>query len=75
LAEMTTLLVEQFEIDRNKIKPEAHLFFDLDLDSIDTVDLIVAFQKITGKKIPPEHFKQVRTVQDAVAAIHKVLHS
>ena len=49
---------------------EADLQNDLDLDSIDAVDLIVKLQELTGQKIKPEEFKTVRTVGDVVNRIH-----
>ncbi|MED5525564.1 MAG: acyl carrier protein [Pseudomonadota bacterium] len=68
-AELKTILVEDFEIDASSIVPEAHLYSDLDLDSIDAVDLVVKLQDLTGKKIQPEQFKAVRTVEDVVDAV------
>ncbi|EKO3449509.1 acyl carrier protein [Vibrio fluvialis] len=66
-------LVELFEIDADDIQPDAHLYQDLDLDSIDAVDLVVHLQKVTGKKIKPEEFKAVRTVDDVVEAVTELL--
>ena len=62
-SEISALLTSLFEVDARQITPEARLY-DLDLDSIDAVDMIVYLQKKTGKKIKPEDFKNVRTVQD-----------
>ncbi|OAN11015.1 acyl carrier protein [Photobacterium jeanii] len=62
-------LVELFEIDAADITPEAQLYQELDLDSIDAVDLVVHLQNLTGKKIKPEEFKSVRTVDDVVDAV------
>ncbi|HAS6385052.1 TPA: acyl carrier protein [Vibrio vulnificus] len=62
-------LIELFELEEDDIQPDAHLYQDLDLDSIDAVDLVVHLQKVTGKKIQPEEFKAVRTVQDVVDAV------
>jgi acyl carrier protein len=56
-----------------KITVEARLFEDLDLDSIDAVDLIVKLQEYTGKKIAPTEFKTVRTVGDVVDKLHDQL--
>lgn len=64
------ILEKDFECPREKLKPEAQLFTDLDLDSIDAVDLVVKLQQITGKKVDPESFKQVRSLQDVVDAIY-----
>ncbi|EIC83209.1 acyl carrier protein [Serratia sp. M24T3] len=67
--QISELLVKLFELDADDITPESRLYEDLDLDSIDAVDLVVHLQKITGKKIKPEIFKSVKTVQDVVDAI------
>ena len=61
-----------FEIDPQDITPEARLYEDLELDSIDAIDMIVHLQKKIGKKIKPEEFKTVRTVQDVVDAVERL---
>ncbi|MCK6834408.1 acyl carrier protein [Enterobacter bugandensis] len=71
--EVCGLLTKLFEIDPQDIRPEARLYEDLELDSIDAVDMIVHLQKKTGKKIKPETFKSVRTVQDVVDAVEQLL--
>lgn len=63
-------LIELFEVSEEDIKPAAKLGEDLDLDSIDAIDLIVKLQEITGRKIKPEEFKTVRTVQDVVDRVY-----
>lgn len=70
--EVSGLLVKLFELDAEQITPEARLYEDLDLDSIDAVDMVVHLQKRTGKKIRPEDFKTVRTVQDVVDAVERL---
>jgi acyl carrier protein len=72
-AKLSEILVEEFEIAEDMVKPEANLFEDLDLDSIDAVDLAVKLQFFTDKKISPENFKQIRTVDDVVNAIEELL--
>lgn len=72
-ARMQEILENTFEIPREDVVPQALLFQDLDLDSIDAVDLIVKLQELTGKKIDPQTFKQVRTVQDVVDAVKALL--
>ena len=67
------ILVEEFEISQDLVKPEANLFEDLELDSIDAVDLAVKLQFFTNKKISPENFKEIRTVNDVVNAIEELL--
>ncbi|EGQ8958640.1 acyl carrier protein [Vibrio parahaemolyticus] len=66
-------LVELFETDADDIQPDAHLYQDLDLDSIDAVDLVVHLQNVTGKKIKPAEFSTVRTVDDVVNAVTELL--
>lgn len=73
LNKLTEILVEDFEIDADLINPEANLFDDLELDSIDAVDLAVKLQYFTDKKIAPENFKKIRTVNDVVNAIEELL--
>ncbi len=67
------ILIDTFEIDANDISPESHLYEDLDIDSIDAVDLVVQLRELTDKKIKPEDFKSVRTVQDVVNAIESLV--
>ncbi|MEX1032907.1 MAG: acyl carrier protein [Cellvibrionaceae bacterium] len=67
------VLGELFEIDSNDISLESHLYTDLDIDSIDAVDLVVEIKKITGKKIKPEEFKNVRTVGDIVDSVAELM--
>lgn len=67
------ILVEDFEISKDIITPNANLFEDLELDSIDAVDLAVKLQTFTNKKITPENFKEIRTVDDVVNAVEELL--
>ncbi len=67
---IVSILEKDFECPKEKLVPDAQLFSDLDLDSIDAVDLVVKLQHVTGKKVDPESFKQVRTLQDVVDAIY-----
>lgn len=71
--DVSALLIKLFEIEPDAITPEARLYEDLELDSIDAVDMVVHLQKKTGKKIKPEEFKAVRTVQDVVDAVERLL--
>lgn len=72
-AQVKDALEELFEIDAADIVPQAHLYQDLDLDSIDAVDLVVHLQNVTGKKIQPTEFSSVRTVEDVVNAVTELL--
>ena len=64
---------ELFEIPRDKVSMESRLYEDLDLDSIDAVDLVVKVQELTNRRIKPEAFKSVRTVGDVVKCIEELL--
>lgn len=67
------VLHQTFELDRAKITADANLYTDLDIDSIDAVDLAVKLNQLTGKRLAPEVFKSVRTVQDVVDALAALL--
>ncbi|MGL6259499.1 acyl carrier protein [Vibrio sp. WXL103] len=62
-------MVELFELDPADITMQAHIVDDLELDSIDAVDLIVHLQRQTEVKIKPEEFKSVRRVEDIVSVV------
>jgi acyl carrier protein len=62
--EIWNVLVDQFEIDESLISPGANLYEKLDIDSIDAVDLLVRLRELTDKRISPEDFQQVRTIDD-----------
>ena len=70
---LKTILVDDFEIAPEKLTHDANLFEGLELDSIDAVDLAVKLQEFTEKKISPENFKQIRTVNDVVLAIEELI--
>ncbi|WP_028534763.1 acyl carrier protein [Paludibacterium yongneupense] len=73
LEELRTILHDTFEIDPAEVTPEANLFTDLELDSIDAVDLAIRLQKLTGKRIKPDEFKTVRTVGDVIKSVQTLL--
>jgi len=67
------IMEDLFEIDPNQVTPEANLFEDLDVDSIDAVDLVVELRKLTGKQVDPDAFKAVRTVDDVISAVTAII--
>ena len=69
LEHLRVVLSDQFELKPAQIVPDANLYTDLDLDSIDAVDLFLTLKEITGRKIQPQAFKDVRTVNDVIDAI------
>ena len=66
-------LEEMFEVPAEKITLDARLYEDLDLDSIDAVDLVVRLQDLTGKRIKAEQFKTVRKLSDVVGRVSELL--
>ena len=73
LARLRELLADTFDIDPTRVTPEADLYRDLDLDSIDAVDLAIKLQEMTGKRIKPDEFRSVRTVGDVILAVDRLL--
>lgn len=73
LARITAILHDTFEIDTAKIVPEARLYDDLDIDSIDAVDMIVQLKPLLGRNLQPDAFKSVRTVQDVVDVLYGLI--
>lgn len=69
---LKTILIDEFEVDADAIRPDAKLSEDLDLDSIDAVDIILRMQEETGVSITPEDFKEVQTLADVENIINKL---
>lgn len=67
--EIRRILVEQFDVDDAAVSMDANLYEELEIDSIDAVDLLVQLKEVTGKKIAPESFKEVRTIRDVLDAL------
>lgn len=70
---LTAMLEELFEIPPERVTLKTRLYEDLDLDSIDAVDLIVQLQTMTGQRIKPEEFKVARTVEDVLICLERIL--
>lgn len=70
LDQMRTSLNEMFEIPLEQIAEDARLYEDLDIDSLDAVDLVIELRGHMGIKVQPNNFKDVRTVGDVVNVIH-----
>lgn len=66
-------LSETFGLPIEKLVPGANLYKDLEIDSIDAIDLLVRMQKLSGKRMAPEAFKSVATLDDVVEAIHRLI--
>ena len=70
LAWVTEVLRREFELAAEELAPSTHLIDDLDLDSIDAVDMAVRLEEKTGYRLGEEELKSIQTVQDVVDLIH-----
>jgi acyl carrier protein len=73
LARVIKLMTESFGIDPAEILPTANLFDDLDLDSIDAIDLVVGLEEETGLRVAEDELREIRLVQDIVDLVHRKL--
>lgn len=73
LAAVQAAMEAEFGLGPETIRPETHLLDDLDLDSIDFVDLAVTLEERLGLRLEEEELKSIRTVRDAVEAIRAAL--
>lgn len=64
-------LIELFEIGEEEISPDTLIYDDLDIDSIDAIDLVDYLKRKTGYRLLPEDFKNVKTLQDIALAVAK----
>lgn len=70
--EIKKVLVEQFDVEESAVTLDTNLYEDMDIDSIDAVDLMVHVKELTGKKIPPEQFKEIRTIGDVIETLARL---
>ena len=73
IARIRTVLVDSFEIPEARVTLEAKLMEDLELDSIDAIDMAVQIQEMTGVRVDEEELRQLRTVGDTVDLVAKLL--
>ena len=66
-----SIFISEFKVPPETLKPEAHIFRDLGLDSIDAIDMAVRLEMETGLKLKALELKSIRTLQDIVDVIHK----
>ena len=66
LERVREILVSSFELEPGAIQLDSHLIDDLDLDSIDAIDLSVRLEEKTGLSFKAEDLKSIRTIQDVV---------
>ena len=65
------IIVEQLGVDEAEVTPSASFVDDLGADSLDTVELVMAFEEAFDIEIPDEDAEKIRTVKDAVDYISK----
>ena len=65
------IVAEQLGVDKEKVTPETSFVNDLGADSLDTVELVMAFEEAFGIEIPDEDAEKIATVKDAIEYIEK----
>jgi acyl carrier protein len=73
LDRIRSTLVELFQLSSEDITPEARLYEDLEIDSIDVIDLMDEMHRRTGRRATPEDFRSVRTVGDLVGVLQRLM--
>ncbi len=63
------IIVEQLDVQPEDVKPEASFIDDLGADSLDTVELVMAFEEAFGIEIPDEDAEKIQRVKDAIAYV------
>ena len=71
-SKVKAIIVDKLGVEESQVTPEASFTADLNADSLDTVELIMEFEKEFGISIPDEDTAQINTVQDVVAYIEKL---
>lgn len=69
--QVVSMMSEMFELSPEQLKPEAKLFEELDLDSIDAIDMVVKLQEMTGRRVNDAALKKVRTVKDVIDLVEE----
>ncbi|MCZ6636187.1 MAG: acyl carrier protein [bacterium] len=70
---VTDLIVDQLGVDADSVSPDAHFIDDLGADSLDTVELVMAFEEEFDVEIPDEDAEKLETVSDAIEYLNKRL--
>jgi acyl carrier protein len=72
-ARVQEILTESFDLEPDEVRLDSHLIDDLDLDSIDAIDLAVGLEEEVGLKVEEEELQEIRLVGDVVDLIHHKL--
>lgn len=73
IEQINATLVEHFELNPDKLKPEAHIIDELQLDSLDAVDMLVHLEDKLGKKLDVEKLRDARTLNDVYNLVEETL--
>ena len=72
-SKVKAIIVDKLGVEESEVKPEASFTNDLGADSLDTVELIMEFEKEFGVSIPDDKAEKIGTVADAIAYIEEKL--
>jgi acyl carrier protein len=70
-SQVNAIFVDLFEMAPEKLKPEATLFQDLNLDSLDAIDMVVSFERVFKIRPPHAEIREIRTLDDVYALVLK----
>lgn len=68
-----SIMVETFELDAEDVQLQSRLYEDLDLDSIDALDMVVKLQELIGRRVDEDELRSLRTVSDVVEMVTAAL--
>jgi acyl carrier protein len=71
--QVNSVLMDGFEVDAQALKADAHLYYDLGIDSLDAIDMLVYIEEKLGKTVDATQFKGVRKVQDIYDVIERLM--
>ena len=71
-SKVKAIIVDKLGVEESQVTPNASLTADLNADSLDTVELIIEFEKEFGVSIPDEDTQKINTVQDVIDYIEKL---
>ena len=73
ISEINQVMIEGFELEATQLKPEAKLVDDLELDSLDAIDMLVFLEEKINIKVDAEQFRQVKTLDDVYNIVQQML--
>jgi acyl carrier protein len=73
LREIQLMMKELFDLDEEKVQPASRLIEDLELDSLDAIDLAVKVEEMTGKAFDEQKIRELRTIDDVIGALHALI--